>query len=83
MNFEMILVSVIAAFFQMLAVCASIFSQIKIKKVQERIKLMLFIWVYCVIVFFFITNQLRFVTSIVVMSVLIYFVLKIKDKKVI
>ena len=83
MNFEMILVSVIAAFFQMLAVCASIFSQIKIKKVQERIKLMLFIWVYCVIFFFFITNQLRFVTSIVVMSVLIYFVLKIKDKKVI
>lgn len=83
MNFEMILVSVIAAFFQMLAVCASIFSQIKIKTKLEKIKFIILMWLYCIFAFLFVTNQLRFITSTVVISVLMYFLLKIKDKNVI
>lgn len=83
MNFEMILVSVIAAFFQMLAVCASIFLQVEIKKKKEKTKFMLLMWLYCVIVFLFVTNQLRFIFGIIVMSMIMYYVLKIKDKKVI
>ena len=78
MNFEMILVSVIAAFFQMLAVCASIFSQIKIKTKLEKIKFIILMWLYCIFAFLFVTNQLRFITSTVVISVLMYFLLKIK-----
>lgn len=83
MSLESLIVSVIAAFFQMLAVSVVIFSQVLTKRKEDKFKFMLLMWTYCIITFLFVSNQLRFITSIVAMSILTYFILNVKDKKVI
>lgn len=83
MSLESLIVSVIAAFFQMLAVSVVIFSQVLTKRKEDKFKFMLLMWIYCIITFLFVSNQLRFITSIVAMSILTYFILNVKDRKVI
>ncbi len=83
MSLENIIVSIVAAFFQMLAVCIVIFSQVSHNQTKEKIRFACLMWIYCIVAFLFITNQLRFITGIVSLSILIYFILNIREKRVI
>lgn len=83
MNFEMILVSVIAAFFQAIATMTVIFKQIKYNDKFNKIIFFITLTIYGILTFFFITNQLRMILFIIIISLIMYYILKIKDKKVI
>lgn len=86
MSFMTIILCIICSFFQAISSTVVIAEQLKIEsklKRKDPIKFFLLMWIYCVIVFFFITNQLRFISCIVAMSLIMYFVIKIKDKKVV
>ena len=83
MSLENLIVSIVAAFAQAFATTITIFSQIDFKNINDKFKFLILTWVYGVLTFFFITNQLRMILFIVVISLIMYFLLKIKDKKVI
>ena len=83
MSLENLIVSIVAAFAQAFATTITIFSQIDFKNINDKFKFLILNWVYGVLTFFFITNQLRMILFIVVISLIMYFLLKIKDKKVI
>ena len=86
MNFEKIILCILTSFVQSFASTYVIIKQTKnekLKSISNNIKFFLLMWLYCIIVFLFITNQLRFLLCIIITCVMMYFVLKIKDKKVI
>lgn len=86
MSLDNILLCISTSFVQSLASTVVIVKQLNIvNKVNklDSLKFLLLMWLYCIIVFFFITNQLRFILCIIVSCIIMYFVLKIKDKKVI
>lgn len=86
MSLEKIILCVLTSFVQSFASTYVIIEQTKnekLKSVSNNIKFFLLMWLYCIMVFLFITNQLRFLLCIIITCVMMYFVLKIKDKKVI
>lgn len=83
MSLEKILIVTLVALSQALASTIVIFKQIDNKKQTDKIKFFISICLYCVCSFLFITNQLRFVLCVIVISLILYFILKIKDKTVI
>lgn len=83
MNVETVLGSIFSSFIQSLAVGKIIFYQISGISKVDKIKFILGVWLYCFISSMIIPNQFRFVLFIVAMSVLMYFILKINDKKII
>lgn len=86
MSLDNILLCISTSFVQSLASTVVIVKQLNIvNKVNklDSLKFLLLMWLYCIIVFFFITNQLRFILCIIVSCIIMYFILKIKDKKVI
>lgn len=82
MSIGKFIVSIIIALFQGLATTTIIFSQLK-HKTENKNKLIFFLLMslFCIISFFFIPNQLRFILCIFTMFVILYFILGFKDKK--
>lgn len=83
MNLESLIISFIAAFIQALATTVVIFKQIDARQNSDKLKFFVLTWMYGILTFFFITNQLRMILFIVIISLILYFVLNIKDKSVI
>lgn len=83
MNIEMILGNVFSSFAQSLAVSIILFKQINNVSKIDKTKFMIGMWVCCFVSSLVVPNQLRLVISILIVSLLLYIVLKINDKKVI
>lgn len=83
MSVEKVLVSVIAALFQSVAVTTICLKQQNINNKNEIIKFFIPMFLYCMASFYFIPNQLRFVLFILTISLVLYFILKKEDKIVI
>lgn len=83
MSVEKVLVSVIAALFQSVAVTTICLKQQNINTKSEIIKFFIPMFLYCMASFYFIPNQLRFILFIITISLVLYFILKKEDKIVI
>ncbi len=81
MSIEKVIVGVLAAFVQSLAAIIIIFKQIKNIDKVNKIKFFIPMWLYCIIGFLFVPNQLRFILFILVTSIITNFALNITDKK--
>ncbi len=82
MSIEKIIVSVIAALFQSLAVTIIIFKQIKEKRINKKIIFFCLLFIYAIGGCLFVPNQLRFILFIIAISLILYFVLDIRDRKI-
>lgn len=82
MSDERIIVSIIAALFQSLAVAFISFKQLPKFKSKRKIIFFIILWLYCILVFLFIPNQLRFILFVTILTLEIYFILKNKNKNV-
>ena len=78
MSVEKVLVSVIAALFQSVAVTTICLKQQNINNKSEIIKFFIPMFLYCMASFYFIPNQLRFVLFYT--SYIFNFISNIKDK---
>ncbi len=83
MSVERILVSIIATSFQSLATTIILFKQIKNINLKSKLIYFIFIWIYGLTCFYIVPNQYRFLIFLVVSSLIMKFLLKINDKKVI
>lgn len=83
MSVEKVLVSVIAALFQGLAATIILFKQINDKNKTRRLEFFILMCIYFVLVYFLVPNQLRFILFIIIISIIIYFIFKVNDKKII
>ena len=82
MSVEEVLVSVIAALFQGLAATIIISKQTMLKNKNRVLKLFLSLWLYCIFAYLFIPNSLRFISFITIVSLVLYFLLKIQKSEV-
>ena len=80
MSVEKVIVSVIAALFQSVAVTTICLKQQNINKKSEIIKFFIPMFLYCIFGSLFVPNQLRFLLFILVISLVLYLILKIRDK---
>ena len=77
-----ILVCILIALFQSIAAFSLIFKQIRIKyNIKNKIIFLGIMWIYCIVSFYLIPNQIRFILCIIVMFCIMTFILKIKDEK--
>lgn len=83
MSLEKILVSVVASIAQSIAATAIVFNQLDSKKSKDKILFLILMFVYCFLAILFVTNQLRFILCIIALSLILYFVIGIKDRTVI
>lgn len=83
MSVEKVLVSVVAALFQSVAVTTICLKQQNINTKSEIIKFFIPMFLYCIFGDLFVPNQLRFVLFIITISLVLYFILKKEDKIVI
>lgn len=83
MSVERILVSIVATSFQSLATTIILFKQIKNINLKSKLIYFIFIWIYGLTCFYIVPNQYRFLIFLVVSSLIMKFLLKINDKKVI
>lgn len=83
MSLEKILVSIIAALFQSLAATIIIFKQTIVKNNILKIIFFLIIWIHCMLCFYIIPNEYRFLSFLFLSSVVIKFILKVNDRKII
>lgn len=82
MSIEKVLACIIAAFLQGLAATIIISKQVKLNGNRDRFKFFVPITIYCIIGQLFIPNQIRFILYMLVMIIIMYFILKIKDNKI-
>lgn len=83
MSVERILASLIIGVFQGLATTIIIFRQLENINIAKKIHFFLAICFYGIVSFFYVPNQYRFLIFLVVSSLIMKFLLKINDKKVI
>ncbi len=83
MSVEKVLVSVVAALFQGLAATIITFKQVEVRNKISKFIFFSLIWVYCMLCFYVISNQYRFLVFLLVSSLVLRFILNIRDKKVI
>lgn len=83
MSVEKVLVSVVASIAQSIAATAIVFNQLDSKKSKDKILFLILMFVYCFLAILFVTNQLRFILCIIALSLILYFVIGIKDRTVI
>ena len=83
MSVEKVLVSVIAALFQSIVALIILFNQISERTTKEKAKFLLLMYVYCIVAFLFIPNQLRFISFVIATSIIIYLTLNINDRKLV
>lgn len=80
MSVEKVLVSVIAALFQSVAVTTICLKQQNINNKSEIIKFFIPMFLYCMASFYFIPNQLRFILFIFVIFLIQFIIITKKDK---
>ena len=83
MSVEELVLIIVALFFQSIAITTIIFKQQNETNFKNKIIFVILMWIYCIISFIFIKNQLRFALTIIVTSLIMYFILKIRDRKII
>lgn len=83
MSVEKVLVSVIVALFQSIVALIILFNQISERTTKEKAKFLLLMYVYCIVAFLFIPNQLRFISFVIATSIIIYLTLNINDRKLV
>ena len=83
MSVEELVLIIVALFFQSIAITTIIFKQQNETNFKNKMIFVILMWIYCIISFIFIKNQLRFALTIIVTSLIIYFILKIRDRKII
>lgn len=83
MSVEKILASVVASIAQAVAATVIVFKQLDSKKRRDKILFLILMFIYCFLAILFVTNQLRFILCITSLSLILYFVLGIKDRMVI
>lgn len=86
MSVSKIVICIIAAMVQAISTTISLSRQLSYDKSLDKIdkiKILISIFLYCIVVFFFIPNELRFIFFIVVLSMILYFIVKIKESIVI
>ena len=84
MSLEKLIISILIAIFQSFAATETIFKQLPNNKSKKnKIIFNLIICIYCMISFFFVPNQLRFILCILIITAILYFVVEIRDKVVI
>lgn len=83
MSVEELVLIIVALFFQSIAITTIIFKQQNETNFKNKMIFVILMWIYCIISFIFIKNQLRFALTIIVTSLIMYFILKIRDRKII
>lgn len=82
MSVERLIICFLMAFFQSIAATVIIFKQIKDKPFKIKFNCFLLLYIYAVFCFLFITNQLRFITFIIVIALILYFYVGMKNRNV-
>lgn len=80
MSLQNILMCIITSFIQSVGLSFVMFKQIEDKNIADKFKFIFFMWIYGVISFLYIPNQLRFIMFVITIIIILYFILKIKDK---
>lgn len=80
MSMENIIMCIISSFVQSIGLGFVIFKQIGKESTTNKIKFIFFMWLYGIASFLYIPNQLRFIMFIITIILILYFILKIKDK---
>lgn len=75
--------ALIAAFFQSLSVTIVIFKLLPKSCKQEKIKFFMLFFIYCIFVSLFMSNAYRFIMFLIIVLLLLYFILKVKNKKIV
>ncbi len=83
MSIEKVLVCIIASLFQSFAATIITLNQVKISDNFSRIKFFIPMFLYCVIGQLYIPNQIRFVLCILIIILIMKFILKERDKKIV
>ena len=83
MSMEKVITGVVAALFQSVAVSIMIFNQIDKTDKKIKIKFLMVLVLYAIVGFLFIPNQFRFLLFILVISLILFFIVGIKNKNVI
>ncbi len=81
MSLEKILVSIVAALFQTFAVTIITFKQLRKRTFKEKSIFFILLFLYAVIGFLVIPNEIRLISFVLVVMLILHFVLKIKDNK--
>lgn len=83
MSVEKILIAIIVGILMGLAITVSVFKQLPYRNKLDKLKFLIIICLYIGIALLFIPNQFRFLLFIIVISLILYFVLNINDKKLV
>lgn len=83
MSVENIFVCFIASFLQSLTATIILCNQLPKRDITDKVKFFIVIFLYFSLCFWFVPNQLRFVLFIIMSSLVLYFILNIKDKNLI
>ncbi len=83
MSIEKVLVSAVASIAQSIAATVIVFNQLDNKKIKDKIIFFILMFTYCFLAILFVTNQLRLILCIIALSLILYFVIGIKDRTVI
>ncbi len=83
MSIEKVLVSAVASIAQSIAATVIVFNQLDSKKIKDKIIFFILMFTYCFLAILFVTNQLRLILCIIALSLILYFVIGIKDRTVI
>ncbi len=83
MSIEKVLVSIVASIAQSIAATVIVFNQLDSKKIKDKIIFFILMFTYCFLAILFVTNQLRLILCIIALSLILYFVIGIKDRTVI
>lgn len=77
------LLMALAVFFQSLSIATIILKQQENISIKKKVIFLLLMWIYCIVSFIFIKNEFRFALCIIITSLIMYFILKIRDAKIV
>ena len=81
MSMEKVILGILTSFVQSYGIIAVIFSIIPAKTNLKKFIFFLFMFTYGIITFFFIPNQFRFIMFVTIISLLLRFIMNIKDSR--
>lgn len=83
MSIGKLVVGIIAALIQAIAGTVITFKQLKAYNKKEKLRFLIFLWIYCILGYFVVPNQLRFILYITVIALILKLFVKGMDKKAI
>ena len=83
MTMEKLVVSFVAALFQSLSASIIIFKQTNEKRIKNKVKFFILMWIYGFLCFLFISNHFRFFTFLIFCSIITILSLNIKDSAIV